>query len=122
MVLQYVDTRPSRPYALKTMAINGVGPLFVVIITSTPLERLSTRCWTVAVFSHMSISEVRHCLARMPIIQSVLDFISKVFSGVKIKALCRPLEALGTIRSSEENSKPLILYKAWHYRGRHFAY
>ena len=68
------------------------------ITAYTLLRRRSTRCWNIAEgdllpFSHKSISEVRHwCWTIMPGSQSVFQFIPKVFDGVEVRALCRPVK------------------------------
>lgn len=46
-------------------------------------------------FSHRSISEIRHwCWVRRPGVQSTFHFISKVFSGIEVRILCRWLEII----------------------------
>jgi hypothetical protein len=48
-------------------------------------------------FSHKSISEVRHwCWAIRPGSQLAFQLIQKVFNGVEVRALCRPVKFLHT--------------------------
>ena len=55
-------------------------------------------------FSHKSISEVGHwCWVIRPGSQLVFQFIPKVFDGVEVRALCRPVEFFHT-----ELNKPFL--------------
>ena len=63
--------------------------------------RLSTRCWNIAAgtcfHSATSVTEVGHwCCAIRPDSQSVVQFIPKVFDGVEVRALCRPVKFFHT--------------------------
>ncbi|KAK6303711.1 hypothetical protein J4Q44_G00261650 [Coregonus suidteri] len=86
----------------KIMGINiELVPPFAAITASTLLGRLSTRCLNIAsgtcFHSATSISEVAHrCWAIRPGSQSVLQFIPKVFDGVEVRALCRPVKFFHT--------------------------
>jgi hypothetical protein len=60
---------------------------------------LSARCYLehccgdLLPFSNKSISEVGHwCWAIRPSSQSAFQFIQKVFDGVEVRALCRPVK------------------------------
>ncbi|MCJ8748244.1 hypothetical protein PDJAM_G00162700, partial [Pangasius djambal] len=61
--------------------------------------KLSTRCWRVAVgiCVHSATRALVRSgadvgMSRMSGVQSVFQFIPKVFSGVEVRALCRTLE------------------------------
>jgi hypothetical protein len=75
---------------------------WALITASTFLRMLSTRCWNhccgdLVPFSHKGISEVGHgCWTIRPGSQSAFQFIPKVFDGVEIKALCRPVKFFHT--------------------------
>ena len=54
-------------------------------------------CGDLLPFSHRSISEVGHwCWAIRPGSQSAFQFIPKVFDGVEVRALCRPVKFFHT--------------------------
>jgi hypothetical protein len=93
-------------------------------------------CVDLLPFSHksiQSISEVRHwCWAFKPGSQSVLKFIPKVFDGVKVRALCRPVKVFHTdldksflygprfvhdsVRLKQERAFPKLLPQSWNHR------
>jgi hypothetical protein len=115
----------------KIMGINMVlVPTFAAIIASTLLGRLSNRCWNIASGS----SEVGHwCWAIRPGSQSVFQLISKMFDGVEVRALCRPVKFFhtsvnkpflygprfvygGIVILKQERAFPKLLPQSWKHR------
>ena len=102
------------------------------------LGRISTRCWNIAAqtFFHSatSISEVGHwCWAFRPGSQSAFQFIPKVFDGVEVRALCRPVKFFhthldkpllcgpyfvhgGIVILKQERAFPKLLPQRWKHR------
>ena len=66
---------------------------FAAITASTLLKRLSTRCWNIA--AGTCFHSATRALVRSDL-QSVFQFIPKVFDGVEVRALCRPVKFFQT--------------------------
>ena len=106
-----------------------------MVMHSTLLGRLSTRCWNIAAGTcfHLatSISEVRHwCWAIRPGSHSAFQFIPKVFDGVEVRSLCRSVKFFhsglnkpflyiprfvhnGIVLLKQERAFPKLLPQSW---------
>ena len=68
-------------------------------------------CGNMLPSSHKSISEVRHrCWLIRPGLQSVFQIISKVFNGVEVRALCRPVMFFHTDLDKQIRYGPRYVY------------
>ena len=115
----------------------GVGPPFAAITASTLLRRFSTRGWNIAAgtcfHSATSFSEVRDCWVIRPGSQSAIQLIPKVFDGVEVRALCRPVKFFhtdldkpflygpcfvhgGIVMLKQERAFPKLLPQRWKHR------
>jgi hypothetical protein len=67
-------------------------PRFFAITGSTLLGRLSTRCWNIAVW--ICFHSATRALVRLGTdgLQSAFQFIPKVFNGVEVRALFKPVK------------------------------
>ncbi|KAK6322617.1 hypothetical protein J4Q44_G00074090 [Coregonus suidteri] len=124
----YVDTCSSNISFHNHGHSYGVGPPFAAITASTILGRLSTRCWNIAPGTRALVRSGTDAGAIRPSSQSAFQFIPKVFDGVEVRALCRPVKFFHTdldkpflygprfVMLKQEGPSPKLLPQSWKHR------
>ena len=110
-------THACRTSHFKIIGINMelVGPPFAATTASTLLGRLSTTFENIAAgtccHSATRISEAGHWWwVIRPGLQSAFQFIPKVFDGVEVRALCRPVKFFHTVHHKPLMYGPRFVY------------